>query len=362
MISILIPNYNKSQFLNETIESIINQNYNNWECIIVDDNSTDNSWDILKRFAESDDRIKLFKRPSDLPKGGNTCRNYAFSLAQGEYIQWFDSDDLMEADLLYRRVEVLAKLNLDFVVADGRISKDGVYSVSIFSPLVVIPEFYKGFGLMNPPWVVNSVLFRKEFVERNKLSWDEAIRGFQDLHFNFQAYCVAEKIGLLLDKPDWTWQKFSGSKHVSHSVFNSENFTSLKKFVLDFYQSKKFERIYLEKLILEISILAIKRFGLYFFIKFIIPLYFSGSLKFNLLLYFKKHLFFKYFLILIGEKKDAIIKKLRWEFRLKSNKILFYDYQFGKISIDEHTSRLKKLKVDSRKPLIIEGKEIHILV
>ncbi len=362
LVSIVIPNFNKGQFLKETLESIINQNYENWECIIVDDHSTDNSWGILTEFAEKDNRINIFKRPGELSKGGNSCRNFALSKANGEFIQFFDSDDIMESDLLERRVEVLVDLKLDFVVSDGRISNDGVYSNIIFSPLVVFPEFYKGFCLMNPPWVVNSVLFRKEFVKKNKLRWDEGICGFQDMHFNFQSYRVAKKVGLLLDKPDWTWRKFTGSEHVSHTVFNSENFSSLKKYVLDFHQSNKFERIYIEKLILEISILAIKRFGLYFFLKFLTPLYISGLTNFNLLLFFKKQLFYKYLLMVRGEKREIIAKKLKKNFRSESDALFIYDSQFGKISIEEHTSRLAKLKERLVKPLLNEDKEIHIIV
>lgn len=362
LISILIPNFNKSLYLKDTLNSILNQSYSNWECIIVDDQSTDNSWEILEVFAERDNRIRIFERPSELLKGGNSCRNYAFSKSNGEVIQFFDSDDIMESDLLGRRAKVLADLKLDFVVCDGRIANDGIYSDIIFSPLVVFPELFKGFCLMNPPWVVNSVLFRKEFLEKYRLKWDEGIRGFQDMHFNFQAYRVANRIGYLLDRPDWTWHKFSGSEHVSHTVFNSENFSSLKKYVLDFHQSNKFERVFIEKLILEISILAIKRFGLYFFLKFITPVYFSGPLRFSLLLFFKKQLFYKYLLIAKGEKKEIIAKKLEGNFRSESDALFIYDSQFGKISIDEHTSRLKKFRECLGKPLLIEGKEIHIIV
>lgn len=107
LISILIPNYNKVEYIEDTFQSIVNQTYTNWECIIVDDHSTDGSWELLQKFVKSDSRFRLFKRPDSLPKGGNTCRNFAFSKAKGEYIQWFDSDDLMLPNFLLDKAKVL---------------------------------------------------------------------------------------------------------------------------------------------------------------------------------------------------------------------------------------------------------------
>src|SRR5690606_6713113 len=95
LVSILIPNYNKAPYLRETLDSILSQTYLNWECIIVDDHSTDGSYEILEEYANLDCRFKVYKRPDHLPKGGNACRNYAFILSNGEFVNWFDSDDIM---------------------------------------------------------------------------------------------------------------------------------------------------------------------------------------------------------------------------------------------------------------------------
>ncbi|MDI1323152.1 MAG: glycosyltransferase family 2 protein [Algoriphagus sp.] len=96
LVSILIPNYNKASFLREALNSVLNQSYQNWECIIVDDHSTDNSWEILEEFASLDSRFQIFSRPDILPKGGNGCRNYAFEMSNGEFIQYLDSDDKLD--------------------------------------------------------------------------------------------------------------------------------------------------------------------------------------------------------------------------------------------------------------------------
>lgn len=114
-ISIIIPNYNGATFIKETIESVLNQSYNDWEVLIVDDGSTDNSYGIAQPFIS--ERIKWFERPTDLPKGGNSCRNYGINNAQGEYVIFLDSDDLLAQYCLEQRVSYLTRNpNLDFAV------------------------------------------------------------------------------------------------------------------------------------------------------------------------------------------------------------------------------------------------------
>ena len=81
LVSIIIPNFNREKLIVETLQSIINQSYKNWECIVVDDHSTDNSWEIVKELCDVDNRIRQVKRPDNRVKGACTCRNYGFELS-----------------------------------------------------------------------------------------------------------------------------------------------------------------------------------------------------------------------------------------------------------------------------------------
>ena len=83
LISILTPFKNTAQFLPECINSILSQTYTNWELIIVDDNSTDDSYDIVKSFQEKDSRIKLYKNPE---RGIINALRHAFKHSKGQYI------------------------------------------------------------------------------------------------------------------------------------------------------------------------------------------------------------------------------------------------------------------------------------
>jgi len=105
LISILIPNYNRAKLIIETLESIQKQTYDEWECIIVDDGSTDDSVDVIQDFIKEDQRFLLLKRPINLCKGASSCRNYAFSFSKGNFIQFFDSDDIMHPNHLKEKIE-----------------------------------------------------------------------------------------------------------------------------------------------------------------------------------------------------------------------------------------------------------------
>ncbi|MGB6269838.1 MAG: glycosyltransferase family 2 protein [Olleya sp.] len=114
MISIIIPIYNRQHLLEETLQSITAQTYTHWECIIVDDGSTDNTVEVTDRLIKNDARFQLFQRPSDLKKGPSSCRNYAITKMKGDYIQFFDSDDVMHPEHLQLKMEAIS--NNDFVI------------------------------------------------------------------------------------------------------------------------------------------------------------------------------------------------------------------------------------------------------
>lgn len=115
-VSIIIPTYNRAHLIGETLDSIIAQNHQNWECIIVDDGSTDDSENLIKKFQENDNRFIFLMRPNSKPKGANTCRNIGLDTAKGDYIVFFDSDDLMTPDHLEIKVNGIQNYNFDYVI------------------------------------------------------------------------------------------------------------------------------------------------------------------------------------------------------------------------------------------------------
>ncbi|WP_397362218.1 glycosyltransferase family 2 protein [Olleya sp. R77988] len=130
MISIIIPIYNRAHLIEETLQSITAQTNTNWECIIVDDGSTDNTVKVTKSLIKTDDRYQLFIRPSNLKKGPSSCRNYAITKIKGDYIQFFDSDDVMHPEHLQQKREAIK--DNDFVICQLQDFK-GDFDDSLFN-------------------------------------------------------------------------------------------------------------------------------------------------------------------------------------------------------------------------------------
>lgn len=112
LVSIIIPVYNASHFLEETINSIQEQTYSNWEAIFIDDCSSDNSYDIIKKYQKEDKRIKLIKNKTN--SGAAISRNNGISKAKGDYLCFLDADDKWHPKKIANQIKFMQKLNCEF--------------------------------------------------------------------------------------------------------------------------------------------------------------------------------------------------------------------------------------------------------
>ena len=114
-VDVILPNYNKTGFLEEAINSVITQTYKNWHLYIIDDNSSDNSEKIIDKFSNLKNVtiIKLQKN-----KGPSFCRNYAMRISKSKYISFIDSDDSWLNDKLEKQIYFMKKYNLSFTYTD----------------------------------------------------------------------------------------------------------------------------------------------------------------------------------------------------------------------------------------------------
>ena len=119
LVSIIIANYNRADLIEETLDSIKNQSYPLFECIIVDDGSTDDSVNVIQNWIQRDNRFQFFSRPKSIRKGANACRNWGFKeKSEGNLIKFFDSDDIMLKDHIKISVDLIVERKLNFVVVD----------------------------------------------------------------------------------------------------------------------------------------------------------------------------------------------------------------------------------------------------
>ena len=114
-VDVILPNYNKAEFLEEAINSVITQTYENWNLYIIDDHSGDNSGEIINRFShlKNVNVIKLYKN-----KGPSFCRNYGMRVSRAKYISFIDSDDTWMQNKLEKQIFFMEKNNLNFTYTD----------------------------------------------------------------------------------------------------------------------------------------------------------------------------------------------------------------------------------------------------
>ena len=112
LVSIIMPAYNCADYIAESIKSVQNQSYRNWELIVADDNSTDGTVDTVRSMAADDNRIHLLE--TDINLGPAAARNRAINSAQGDYIAFLDSDDIWFPDKLSRQISFMEQTGYDF--------------------------------------------------------------------------------------------------------------------------------------------------------------------------------------------------------------------------------------------------------
>ena len=115
MISIITPIYQAEKYLENLINSIINQTYHDWELLLIDDGSTDGSAEICNRYAHKDKRIRVFHKANG---GVSSARNQAMDMAKGDYLAFADSDDWVEANWLEQLYTIAKEQEADIVVSD----------------------------------------------------------------------------------------------------------------------------------------------------------------------------------------------------------------------------------------------------
>jgi glycosyltransferase involved in cell wall biosynthesis len=202
LCSIIIPVFNRELLIGDTLASILKQTYINWECIVVDDNSYDNSVEVIQKFCKIDSRIKLYIRPIYLKKGANSCRNYGFKLSNGTFIQWFDSDDIMLPSMLEDKILKINQDKSDIVINRLGFFINNIDNYFIDDRNSIEPqkknlpfEYFAGkfwFGTPQP-------LFCKSFLQSQKILFKTSLNRNQETELFVRLLLKDPKISYLND-------------------------------------------------------------------------------------------------------------------------------------------------------------------
>lgn len=185
LVSIIIPTYNRAHLISETLDSVLAQTYTNWECIIVDDGSTDNTFEVISSYVNKDARFQYHHRPTDRLAGGNAARNYGFEVSKGEYVIFLDSDDLLLNNCLQNRLKYFAKNSFANLLITNVAYLDSKNQIVNKDPLKFSPSGYlEMFFSYDIPWQTTAATYKRKFLE--DVNFDENLQRFQDVSFNIK--------------------------------------------------------------------------------------------------------------------------------------------------------------------------------
>lgn len=189
LVSFIIPTYNRAHLIGETLESVMEQTYQNWECIVVDDGSQDDSEKIINKYQQIDLRIKFYRRPLNLNKGASSCRNFGFKKSCGNFIQYLDSDDLISPHKLSEQILHIENCPpntifcCDWSLFTFNILNDLERIILPFNNNLIKPcDFLRKLGETNSFYPIHSYLVPRKVIELAG-NWNEELTNNDDAEF-----------------------------------------------------------------------------------------------------------------------------------------------------------------------------------
>ena len=235
-VSIIVPVYNAESTLPRCVDSILTQQYTDFELLLVDDGSTDSSGSLCDGYAAQDARVRAFHQEN---AGVSSARNLALGRARGTYLQFLDSDDWITADATRSLVRAAVEHRCDLVIADfyrvvgERLSRKG----DIDEDTVLTREGYAAHMMENPAdfyyGVLWNKLYRREIVERHRLRMDPEISWCEDFLFNLE-YIRHVRLVSAVPEAIYSYYKRKGSLITSSASLR--RLIQMKRTTFDYYK------------------------------------------------------------------------------------------------------------------------------
>lgn len=234
-ISIIIPVYNAEDKIERCIKSVLDQDFQDYEAIFVNDGSSDNSKAILDEYAQKDPRIKVIHKENT---GVSDTRNCGLSIAKGQYIQFMDADDWLADNAMRSLSRAMEDNNCDLVVADfyrvvgnnlarkGSISNNVTLSLQEYAQLMMESpaDYYYG--------VLWNKLYRSDIIKNNNILMDKELSFCEDFVFNLEYLLHCKKI-TTLQIPIYYYVKTEGSLVAQN--MNIANIVKMKTSIYEYY-------------------------------------------------------------------------------------------------------------------------------
>ena len=242
-VSIIVPVYNAQEVLNRCVDSVLGQEYKDFELILVDDGSTDASPDLCDAYADSDDRVRVIHKENG---GVSSARNDGLDQARGEYVQFIDADDWLTADATKLFVRAMEDHDCDMVIADfyrvigdrvapkGDIDVDGPITRAEYADLMQQnpADFYYG--------VLWNKFYKRSIIEEHGTRMNPDIDWSEDFIFNMEYVLHCETI-YPLHAPVYYYVRTEGSLVTSNTTIGDT--VRMKLNVIEYYR-KFYENVY----------------------------------------------------------------------------------------------------------------------
>lgn len=233
-VSIIMPVYNSEKYLSKAVESVLAQDFQDYELILVNDGSTDGSAEVCNKYAENYDNVIAFHKKNS---GICSARNAGLDLATGEYVGFCDNDDVYMPHLLKDNYKLAKENDVDLMryaklkrveKDDGRVREIHAQILDMFIERDEFAKYYQNIRKEDTVW---TGLYRRQIIEKYHIRFDERFKyGSEDLNFNLRFLMYCKKLGFN-SKEYYSW-----TQRESHST------------------SRKFKRDYLEKYMINIDL------------------------------------------------------------------------------------------------------------
>ena len=212
-VSVIIPTFNRGELLVHTLNSVREQTLSNWEAMVIDDGSSDNTEELVQTMIRADSRVRFLKR-ARAPKGAGTCRNLGLAASKGEYVVLLDSDDLLGPTCLENRVKLMRQHPAArFAVFPALLFRaeleDTMLLWNVDSDEPDSRRFLRGDSV----WPMNGPIWRREFIS-GLGGCDEQLTCWQDVDLNIRSLLVNPQYLRRLDNPPDCFVR----KHPSESI------------------------------------------------------------------------------------------------------------------------------------------------
>jgi len=250
MISIIVPVYKVEQYLHRCIDSILAQTYSDFELILVDDGSPDNSGKICDEYMKKDIRVKVIHK---INNGVSSARNAAIDICEGEYISFVDSDDFIDTDMLENMYNCAVSNSVDIVMSNflmnGKIIIAQIPLNKIIEKNEIREKILPSFSEINTICIYEfkNKLFRKEFIINENIRFNENLSYQEDLLFMINIYANANSM-YYIEKSFYHYEVVQGGLYSKYKINAFDMFIIARKGICEYIKKYNIENVNYYKL------------------------------------------------------------------------------------------------------------------